>query len=306
MSFTITDAFVQQFSSNIHMLAQQRKSRLRGRVLEENITGDSAYMEQLAPTTARKVTTRHADSPLANMQHLRRRIAAYDYDQGDLIDKLDKVKLLIDPASAYAQNIGSALGRGQDDEIIGAFFATAYTGHSGATGITWPNGNSESSPTTPAGTQIAVDDWTYGNGSGNSGLTISKLISASVALDAAEGDEENEERYILVTSKQKGNLLATTEATSADYNTVKALYDGKIDTFMGFKFIHSERLQKNSSSRYRVPAWRKSAMGLGIVQDIQGQIAPRPDKRFSWYCYGDESIGASRLEESKLVELICA
>lgn len=304
MSFSITDAFVQQFTGTVQLLAQQTNSRLRGTVYEENITGDSAYMEQLAPTTARKVTTRHADSPVANMQHLRRRIAVYDYDQGDLIDKEDKARLLIDPSSSYTQNIAAALRRGQDDEIIGAFFGTAYTGHSGATAVTWPNGNSESSPTAPAGTQVAVSDWTYGNGAGNSGLTISKLTSASVALDAAEGDEE-EERYILITAKQKGNLLATTEATSADYNTVRALVDGKIDTFMGFKFIHSERVLKNGSGQYRIPAWRKSAMGLGIAQDIDGMVSVRGDKRFSWYCYADETIGASRLEESKLVEMIC-
>jgi hypothetical protein len=305
MSFTITDAFVQQFTGATRMLAQQDNSRFRGRVLEDQVTGDSAYMEQLAPTAARKVTTRHADSPVANMQHLRRRLAVYDYDQGDLIDKLDKVKLLIDPASDYTKNLASAMRRGQDDEIIGAFFATAYTGHTGATSVTWPNGNAESSPTTPAGTVVAVNDWTYGNGSGNTGLTISKLTSAKVALDAAEGDE-NEERYIAVTAKQLGNLLATTEATSADYNTTRALVDGKIDKFMGFTFIHSERLQENSSSQTRVPAWRKSAVGLGVAKDIEGQITQRGDKRFSWYAYVDMSIGAARLEEAKLAEIVCA
>lgn len=305
MSFTVTDAFVQQFTGSVRMLAQQDSSRLRGRVLEDTVTGDSAYFEQLAPTVARKVTTRHADSPVANMQHLRRRLAVYDYDQGELIDKLDKVKLLIDPASEYTRNLSYAMVRAQDDEIIAAFFGTAYTGHTGATAVTWPNGNNESTPTAPVGTQVGVADWTYGNGAGNAGLTISKLTSAKVALDAAEGDSE-EERYICVTSKQLGNLLATTEATSADYNTTRALVDGKIDTFMGFKFIHSERLLLNSSSQTRVPVWRKSAMGLGIAKDIEGQVTQRGDKRFSWYAYTDQSIGAARLEEAKLAEIVCA
>lgn len=305
MSFSVTDAMVQQFGSNVTHIAQQGKSRLRGKVIEENITGDSAYMEQMAPTAARKVTTRHADSPIMNTQHLRRRVAPYDYDWGDLVDKLDKLKLLIDPESNYAKAGGMAMKRGQDDEIIAAYFSSAYTGHSGSTVLTWPNGNSESTPNAPAGTVVAVNDWTYGTGSGNIGLTVSKLISASVALDAAEGDEE-EERYILIKAKHKGQLLSTTEVTSADYNTVRALYDGKIDTFMGFTFVHSERLQQNSSSQDRVPAWRKSAMGLGINQDIQSQSALRPDKRFATYVYAEESIGASRLEEPKLVEIVCA
>jgi hypothetical protein len=304
MSFTISDAFVQQFTGNVALLAQQKYSRLGPTVMTDNITGESAYMEQLAPTAARKKQNRHGDSPIMNSQHLRRRIAPYDYEWGDLIDKQDKVRLLIDPASAYAMNASMALERGKDDEIIGAFFSTAYTGHSGSTSVNWPNGNAESQPAAPGGTQVLVNDWTYGDGSGNAGLTISKLISASVALDAAEGDEM-EERYIIVGAKQKGNLLATTEVTNADYNTVRALYDGKIDTFMGFKFIHSERLAMDGNGYTRVPAFRKSAMGLGIAQDIQGRVAERPDKSFATYVYASMSIGSARLEEAKLVEIKC-
>jgi hypothetical protein len=304
MSFTVTDAFVQQFTGNVAFLAQQTKSRLRKTITEDTITGEAAYMEQVAPTAARKVQARHADSPVMNTQHLRRRVAPYDYDWGDLVDAEDKVRLLIDPASSYANNAAFALERGIDDEIIGAVFAVAYTGHTGSTSVTWPNGNAESTPTTPAGTVVAVNDWTYGNGSGNAGLTISKLISASVALDAAEGDED-EERYCVITAKQKGNLLATTEATSADYNTVRALCDGKIDTFMGFKFIHSERVQQDSSSYFRIPAYRKTAVGLGVAKDAWGRITERADKRFSWYVYAAMSLGAARLEEAKMVEIKC-
>lgn len=312
MSFSVTTAFIQQFSDNVRQLAQQTKTRFRGRVIEEDITGESAYMEQVAPTSARKVIARHADSPLMNTQHLRRRISPYDYDWGDLVDKLDKARLLIDPESTYAKAGAAALNRGWDDEVINAFFAVAYTGHSGSTQITWPNGNSESSPTQPAGTVVAVNDWTYGNGSGNAGLTISKLISASVALDAAEGDDEDgvEPRYGAIAAKQKGNLLATTEATLKEFGVAKddlaPLRDGKVAVIVGFELIHTERLQLNSSSQYRVPFWRKSGMGMGIARDIQGQVAPRADKRFSVYCYADMSVGGSRLEEPKVVEAVCA
>jgi hypothetical protein len=309
MSFTVTDAFVQQFTGNVWYLAQQVESRFRGKVLEDQITGESAYMEQVAPSAAQKITSRHSDSPIMNTQHLRRRLAPYDYGWGDLVDNLDKVKLLIDPTSTYARTGAMAMNRGQDDEVIGAFFGTAYTGHSGGTVLTWPNGNSESAPTAPPGTVVAVNDWAYGNGTGNSGLTISKLVSASVALDAAEGDE-GEDRYMAIKAVQKGNLLATTEATLKEFGVAKddlaPLRDGKVAFIMGFQLIHSERLQLNGSSQTRVPAWRKSAMGLGINKDISARMAERPDKRFSMYVYLDMSIGATRLEESKLVEIVCA
>lgn len=302
MSFTITDAFVQQFTSNVWMLAQQTDSRFRGRVIEDTVTGESAYLEQMAPTYARKIQARHMDTPIMNTQSLRRRVTVFGYDWGDLIDRLDRVRLLIDPSSNYARQAAYALMRAYDDEVIASLFATAYTGHTGSTAVTWPNGNSESSPTAPAGTQVLVNDWTYGNGSGNVGMTVSKLISAAVALDAAEGDLD-EPRYLALTARAKGQLLATTEVTSADYNAVKALYDGKLTYFMGFQIVHTERLQQDGSGYWRYPAWRKSGLGLGIAQDIQGRIAERPDKNFSIQVYADESLGATRLEEAKLVEI---
>lgn len=317
MSFTVTDAFVQNFSGNVRFLAQQGRSRLRYRVITDTLTGESAYMEQVAPTEARDVTVRHADSPIMNTQHLRRRISPQDCDWGDLVDKEDKVRLLIDPTSTYARNAAMAINRRIDSRIISAMWGTAYTGHSGGTALTWPNGNNESLPAAPGGTQIAVNSWAYGNGAGNSGLTISKLVEAMVALDAAEGDDDmddlnggSEPRYLCIAAKQKGNLLATTEATLKEFGVAKddlaPLRDGKIAMIMGFETVHSERLLNNGSGYRRVPAWRKSAMGWGIAQDITGQIAPRPDKRFSMYVYASMSGGASRIEEAKLVEIPCA
>src|SRR5260221_432169 len=309
MSFTVTDVFVQDFSGVVRELAQQRTSRLSATVLTDNITGESAYLEQLAPTSARKVMQRHGDSPVMNSQHLRRRIAPYDYQWGDLVDKLDKVRMLIDPTSAYTRNAGFAMNRAKDDEIIGSCWATAFTGHSGSTSVTWLNGNAEGVVTMPPGTQIPVNDWTYGNGSGNAGLTISKLIYAMVVLDQAEGDDEDEERYVLIGGKQKGNLLATTEATLMEFGVAKEdlapLREGKIARILGFNVLHSERNQLNGSSQARIPAWRKNAMGLGIARDIETRIAERPDKSFSWYVFASMAIGASRLEEPKLAEIIC-
>jgi hypothetical protein len=306
VSFTVTDAMVNQYGTNVRLLAQQKYSRFRMCVNEEQITGEAAFLEQVAPTGARKVTVRHDDSPIMNTQHLRRRIAPYDYDWGDLVDRLDKVRMLIDPASTYAQNAAFAMERAFDDETIAAAFGVAFAGHAGGTSITWPNGNSESTPSQPAGTQVGVNDWTYGNGSGNSGLTISKVISGRVALLAGEGDED-EEIYCAVTAKQVGNLLATTEFTSSDYAEVKALANRQWNGMraLGVTWLHSERLAVNGSGQTRVIMWRKSGLGIGVARAVETRIAERPDKRFGVYVYADEAIGASRLEEVKVAELVC-
>jgi hypothetical protein len=306
VSFTVTTAFVQQFTGAVRMNAQQMYARFRGAVIEDEITGESAYLEQLAPTAAAKSIARHADSPVMNTQHLRRRIAPYGYKWGDLIDRLDKVAMLIDPASAYARAAAFAMERSYDDELIAAAFGTAFAGHTGSTTITWPNGDAESAPTQAGGTQVLVNDWTYGNGSGNAGLTVSKLISAQVALLAGEGDDE-EELYVAYAAKQRGNLLATTEFTSSEYNESREMLRKKIQgtQFLGYTSIHSQRLALNGSGQTRVIAWRKSGLGMGVAKAVETRVAERPDKSFSWYVYADQKLGAARLEEVKVVEIVC-
>lgn len=295
MSNQITTAFVQQYGSTVEFLVQQKGSRLRGTARNETIKGKTEYFDQLGSRTARKVTTRHGDSPLADTPHARRRVTTFSYDDGDLLDTFDKVRTLIDPSGPYTQAIAWALGRGMDDEIIAAFFGTAYTGEDGSTTVSFPSGQ-----------QVAVNSWTYGSGSGNAGLTISKLIEAKVLLGAAEADDPSDPTYIAVHAAQLGNLLATTEATSADYNTVKTLVNGEINTFMGFTFVHVERLPTDGSGYRRVPVWKRSGMLLAVGMEPTFRVTERADKRFSWYYYGAMDIGATRMQEEKVVEIKCA
>ncbi len=295
MSFQITTAFVQQYGGTVEHLVQQKGSRLRDRVMvEPGIVGKTAFFDQVGSVSARKVTNRHGDSPLNGTPHARRRVAMFDYDTGDLIDEADKVRTLIDPANPYTMAHAWAMGRAIDDEIIGAAFDTAYTGEDGSTTVSFP-----------ASQQVAVNSWEYGTGSGNSGLTISKLIEAKTILDGNEADPD-EERTIVVTAKQIANLLQTTEVTSSDFASVKALVEGQVDTFMGFKFIRTERLLTDSNGYRRVPVFNRSGLKLGIARDITARIAPRPDKRFSMYAYFAMTLGCTRMQEDKVVEIKCA
>lgn len=290
MSFQITTAFVQQYKDNVMMLVQQKGSRLRGTVTEESITGRFGFFEQIGSVDARTVTERHADSPLISTPHSRRRVELQDYDWGDLIDKPDKVRTLADFTSPYVQNAGWAMGRGMDSAIIAAFFATAYTGETGGTSTNFPAGN-----------QIAVNF----SAAANVGLTVEKLREARRLLRAGNVDV-TEQLYVGVTAKQIDNMLGSTQVTSSDYNSVKALVQGEIDTFLGFKFIPTELLGVDGSSYRRVPAWSKSGMALGVGMDIVSRVTERADKRFSTYVYFCMSIGATRLEEARVMEIKCA
>jgi hypothetical protein len=296
MSQQIETSRVIQFGQNILMLSQQKASRFRNTVLmEPGIRGKRFSRDQVGSVNARKRTTRHGDTPLIETPHSRRWLTTSTYDWADLVDNIDKLKAIEDPTNVYAQTGAAAMGRAIDDEVIAAFFATSVTGEEAGSTVAFP-----------AGQQVAVNSWAYGQGSGNAGLTVSKLIEAKTLLDAAEaGTEPDEERYIAVAAKQIANLLSTTEVTSSDYASVKALVQGQIDTFMGFKFIRTERLLVDANSYRRVPAWVKSGMCLGMVEDVISRISERADKNYSTQVYAEMDVGATRMEEVKVVEIKC-
>jgi hypothetical protein len=107
-----------------------------------------------------------------------------------------------------------------------------------------------------------------------------------------------------VTSNQVEALLNDSTLTSADYNTVRALVSGEIDTSVGFKFIRTELLAVASSIRTCI-AWTKSAIVLGIGQDVTGRIEERADKNYSTQVFMSMDIGATRLEEVGVVDIQC-
>lgn len=287
MSFEVTTAFVQQYTTNIGLLLQQRGSKLRGCGMEASYTGKAAKaVEQIGSVVAQKRTSRHDDTPLISTPHDARWVFPEDYRVADLVDDPDKLRMLIDPTSPYAINQAYAIGRALDDDFLSAALGTSKTGENGTTNTVFDTTNQ----------QIA---------SGSTGLTVSKLRDAKKILLSNEVDVEMDELFIAVTAQQLDDLLGTTEVTSSDYNSVKALVQGQIDTFMGFKFKHIERLTQSGGER-QVVAWAKSGMHVGMWNDISSRISERGDKNYSMQVFSSGTFGCTRTEEGKVVEILCA
>lgn len=291
MSQQITTAFVEQYRNNVELLVQQRGSVLRDFVNVDNaIVGKTKFTEQIGSTEAQKKVSRHSDSPLVNTPHARRAYSLEDYEWGDLIDKNDKVRMLIDPTSTYAQAAAFAMGRAMDDVIIEAALGTAKTGVSGGTDTALPSSqfvlkNSQDTEASPA----------------THGLSPQKL-RAAMTIFHENNVPEDEEKFMVVSPKAIQSLLTHKEVASTDFNTVRALVNGEIDTFMGFRFIISNRLNVASGVRDCF-AYVRSGLELGIGQDVMARIEERPDKSFSTYVYYCMTIGATRLEEEKVVKI---
>ena len=285
MSTQITTAFVNQFSANVQMLSQQMGSLLRNAVDTESVNGEKAFFDQVGQAAAVLRTSRHADTPLVETPHTRRMVTMSDYEYADLIDDSDKVRLLVDPTSTYSRAAAAAMGRAMDDVIISAALGTSQTGKDGST-----------STTLPAGQKIAH---------GSAGLTIAKLVSAKELLDAASVDPSIP-RHIIVSPKQISDLLNNTTVTSSDFNTVKALAQGEISSFVGFNFIVSNRLNTDSNSDRQVIAFAQDGIKLAVGKEPAARIDERADKSYSTQVYYCQTIGATRMEEEKVVEIACS
>jgi len=311
MSTQITTAFVKQYSANVQLLVQQMGSRLRGAVtLEAGKIGEEVYMDRISATDAQKVTSRHGDSPQIDTPHDRRRVVPVDYDWGDLIDNPDRLRTLIDPASAYSVNAAMAMGRAMDDEIIAAITGASTYGKSGGSSYaTLGAFGSASQVISPETNSYAVDGESTGV---DQPLTVGKMIHARKILGAADADDYdingNSNLFLVVNAQQLGWLLTSTKVNSADYNQVRALVAGDLNQYMGFNIIRSERLgteTDNSITCDKVVAFHRRGVGLCIWEDIVARITERPDKRFSQYIYYRMTLGATRLEEERVIQINC-
>ena len=282
MSSQITTAFVQQYSNNVQMLSQQKGSLLRNTVDAETVAAKNAFFEQVGKATAVKRVSRHGDTPQIDTPHSRRRVSMVDYEYADLIDKQDQVRTLIDPTSSYAQAAAFALGRAMDDEIISGITGNAFSGETGSTTVALPSAQKITE-------------------SGTDGLTIAKLRSAKEKFDSASVDPSIP-RYLVVGPKQISDLLGTTQVTSSDFNTVKALANGEINSFLGFNFVVSNRLSIASSKRLCL-AYAMDGIKLALGQDIMTRIDERSDKGYATQVYVCMTMGATRMEEEKVVTI---
>lgn len=295
MSGQVTENMVQQYGSNFRVLYQQMQSRFSPWCqMEEGIVGQSKSVERVGRAEAYDITSRHGDTRYVEVPHSRRWLDLQDKGWSDLVDELDKIRMLADPTSVYPRLAVAALNRAKDDIIYAAARGNARS-NAGAVAL-------------PASQKIAV---------GGTSLTLAKLLAAKEILDANEVDDDasmamdgqgaTSQRVIVANAKMLTNLYGTTELKSIDYNTVKALAQGAIDTFLGFKFVRSERVQRDGTATtgYAM-VWSKSCVALGIGKDIVSSIDTLPTKNYSVQVYARMSIAATRTEDEGVVEIACA
>jgi hypothetical protein len=310
MSFQITEAFVNEFHSNVVHLSQQKGSKLQDKVRKETQGGESDFFDRIGAVDAQKKTGRHSDTTYMNTPHSRRKVTTSPYFFADIVDKEDKVRVLNSPESEYLIAALNALGRGKDDEIIAAALGDAWGGDKGQTQIPLPDSQK----------LVAFD----GSTTTGVGLNVDTLRMANFKFENAEVDEDLK-KFFAINSYAKMSLLGQTAITSADYNSVKALVSGQVNEFMGFNFVSLERLPRSVSNvTYTISngafgagtgtvtasksrcgfAWAQDGLLMSTAEEIMTKIDVLPTKHYSTQVYARMNIGATRMEEVKVLEVI--
>lgn len=287
MAFEIPSHFAEQYTTNFELLLQEKMPILLPAVRQESYSGakSAQVIKQFGQVEMQEKTTRNADTVFSEIEHKQRWIFPTDFTLTLPVDKEDELKMLNSPRSAYVEASRAAYARKVNAVIRDAALGSAKTGTNGGTTTPFDSSNQ----------QIAA---------GSAGLTISKLRTA--AQKFAENEIMDEPLHIVISPKQRTDLLETTEVTSSDYNTVKALVQGEIDTFLGFQFHVYNNLTVDGSSNRRCFAFAESGIVFGQWNGFSTRIDERADKEYLWQVFNSATIGATRTQEEKVVEILCA
>ena len=280
------------FNSNwIEIMAQQSNHRLQGHYLTTTVDGNQKRFSQHGAQSylPRQKTARAERTEPSDVPTFFRWVRPRPYDKVTWIDEFDKDLLgqLPSPESPTAIDHAKAFNRQKDLILINALQGTNYTGQTGTTATTLP-----------AGQQVAVNI----SGS-NAGLTLLKLTQAAYILNA--NDIPDNDRALIYASKEEQNLLQNVDqVNNVLYNEIRALLEGKVTHFMGFKFIRTELLSKSGNIRTCL-AFQKSALMLGIGEDVSTKIDILPGQSHAIQVRSKMLLDATRMEETAVVSIAC-
>lgn len=297
MSANLPSLYGQQYASSVALLSQQRTSRfVQGVMVQGGYRGKQASpvdqfgAVEMQPVTGRYQTKVRTDAPVD-----RRWVTPSPFDLQQLEDTFDRLKLLNDPKSAYNLNTVAAQFRKKDDLIISAMFGTALTGESG--------GTSTILPTSTSTNVVSVSE-----GGTTSNMNVQKLKKGIELLLTNNVDLEFEEVWCGIGPKQNTALLNEIEVIHGDYSKATIDSKGRVTSYMGINFAHSNRLPTGTDdaagTSRSIPLWCKSGMHLGLWEDAiyrVRQAAELKGEPWEIYCY--MMIGATRTEEAKMIRI---
>jgi len=275
MAQNVTTAFVTLFESEVKQ-AYQAESVLRGTMRSRtNVQGNTVKFPKIGKGTA-TVRVPQTDVTPLNVTYSQVTATMSDYIAAEYSDIFHQSHINFDERRELVEVVSKAIGRRIDQVCIDAL-------------------NAASSPSTVA-TSV---------GGAASNMNIEKLRASAKALN--ENNVPASDRYMLIHASQLDALLGETEVTSSDFASVKALVQGEIDTFMGFRFItigdRDEGGLPKPSTRTCF-AWHKDSMGYAESMAQKTEVNYIPEKT-SFLVSSMFSAGSIAIDDEGIVKISC-
>lgn len=245
-------------SINLTTYAQLFETEVKQQFQEKSVLRDTVRLRMAAKNSAVKFnlmgrglaqarTNVQTPLPVMNVTHTQPVATVTDWTASELTDIFMNNKVSFDERQELVTSISSALGRRLDQIILAALAAGSYTGRTVANSI----------------------------GGSNTNLNLTKLREIAKIMDKEGVDSAD--RFLVCHPNGLHAMLGDAQVTSADYNNIRALIQGDIDSYYGFKFRKiGDRdeggLTIDGNSDRVQYAWQKSAVGLALNMDINIRI----------------------------------
>lgn len=240
MSLTLSSVAMTEFDAEVKHQYQATPSLRSTVTYRGGVVGSTYKFRSMGRGLAKQKAIQDDVVPM-NVSHGLQTVTLANWHAAEYTDIFSQAEVNFDEQRELAATLAGAIARREDQIIIDALDTAAST-YTVASSI----------------------------GGTNTGLNVDKLRRASRLLTANGVPESG--RHILVNATQREVLLGTTQATSSDYASVKALVQGDIDTFVGFRFHvvpdqDEGGLPTNGANTRAVFCYHESAIGLAVGLD---------------------------------------
>lgn len=277
MSMSLSNAFVTLFDAEVKQ-AYQGKAMLVGAVRQRRgVEGSTVKFPKVGRGVATPRVGQTDVTPL-NVGFSNVTVTLEDWIAAEYSDIFSQQKVNFDERNELVQVLGNAIGRRQDQIILSALAAS--------------------------GTSLTVSNDVGGT---DTNMNVAKLRQAKGLMDKANVPPTD--RHVIIHANGLQSLLSETAVTSSDFNTVKALVAGELNTFLGFNFhVLGDRseggLAIDGSLDRTCFAFHKDAIGYAEGIAPKTEINYIPEKT-SWLVAAMLSAGATTIDAEGIVSITC-
>ena len=284
MSKFLTTAASIEFDSEVKH-AYQGMGKLRNTVtVRTGVTGESYKFAGQGKGLANQKASQADVTPM-DITYSRPTANLENWNAPEYTDIFDQAEVNFDERTELASTIAEAIMRREDQIIIDAMAAGTYS----------------ATPGSDATIGLLID------------LTATVALNVGAVRQAStkgltKRGVSSMDRTIAITADSLDQLLATTPVTSSDFNTVKTLVNGEIDTFLGFKFVIIETrdeggLPGDGTTSCSSFAYHKKAVGYVVGLDMKTTVDWVAQKT-SWLANGILKAGAVIRENAGVVKIL--